>query len=579
MPVIESNRAMNHTDAVPVEPDETERRRVHMTMHRVEGVVRRGAACLLMVALVALGAAHAQPADDRPAVGDDAGIGAVDFGADCRVEVVDRVDHALGLMHHMMYEQARALFAEVAEEDPSCAMAHWGVATTLFQPLWPSRPSPEALQRGWVASERARAVVASDREARLIEATGAFFEDPEAAEYWARIEGWADGMADAYDAYPDDLDTTALYALSRIAMAPVSEDRAALFDEAETVLQRVFEASPTHPGGIHYAIHATDIDGRADRALDRVAVYGDIAPQVAHALHMPTHIHVRLGAWDDAIAWNRRSADAAFRAPVGDRVSVHHVHALDYMLYAALQQGDDMLAREVLEEALGRGPYQEDFGVAFHLAIMPARFAVERRAWGEAATLDMEVHPYLAWDRYAWPQATRWFARGLGAAHSGALGAARGAEARVAELRDRAAEAGERGFATFIEIDRLVLAGVIAHAEGDPERAIALLEEAAALEGSVEKHPVTPGALLPPYEALGDLLLELRRFGEARAAYEASDRRWPGRYNTLLGALRSVVVSDEVDARRFAGRLLDQAGASQRASLAETYDVLMPTGR
>ena len=573
--VIEPNRSATQPDVATIEPIEPERGRSHMTrLHGFDVMAWRGVACLLVTAVLSLGVAHAQPADDRPAVGHGAEIGAVDFRADCGIEVLDRIDQALGLMHHMMYEQARAVFAEVAEEDPSCAMAHWGVATTLFQPLWSGRPSPEALQRGWLATERARAVVASAREALLIEATGAFFRDPESADYWTRIGRWADGMRDAYEAFPGDLDTAALYALSRIAIAPIADDRAALFDEAETVLQRVFDASPTHPGGVHYAIHATDVDGRADRAVDRVAVYGDIAPQVPHALHMPTHIHVRLGDWADAITWNRRSADAALLAPVGDLVSSHHIHALDYMLYAALQQGDDAFAREVLDEALGTDRYQEGFSSAFHLAIMPARFAVERRAWGEAATLDLEVHPYLTWDRYAWPQATLWFARGLGAAHTGAVEAAREAEARMAALRDRAAEAGERELVTFIEIDRLVLAGAIASADDDAEGAMALLEEAAVLEGSVEKHPVTPGALLPPYEALGDLLLALGRYAEAQAAYEASNSRWPGRYNTLLGIMRSVVETDVVAARPIAERLLDQAGASTRATLGEAHDVL-----
>ena len=290
---------------------------------------------------------------------------------------------------------------------------------------------------------------------------------------------------------------------------------------------------------------------------------------------MPTHIHVRLGAWAEAIAWNRRSADAALRVPVGDRVSSHHVHALDYMLYAALQQGDDAFAREVLDEALDTDRYQEGFSSAFHLAIMPARFAVERRAWADAATLDVDVHPYLAWENYAWPQATQWFARGLGAAHTGAFDAARGAEAHIVALRDRAAAAGERELVAFIEIDRLVLAAAIVRADDDgAEAAIALLEEAAALEGTVEKHPVTPGALLPPHEALGDLLLELGRHAEARVAYEASDRRWPGRYNTLLGLFRSVVETDGAAALPIAGRLLVQAGASTRATLAEARDLL-----
>lgn len=322
-------------------------------------------------------------------------------------------------------------------------------------------------------------------------------------------------------------------------------------------------------------IGAVDAEARADRAVDRVLA-DDTVPQVPQALHMPTHSYVRQAAWPDAILWNRRSADAAVAAPVGDRVSFHHVHALDYLLYAALQQGDDALAREVLDEALGSGPYQEGFAPAFHLAIMPARFAVERRAWDEAAELDLDAHPYLTWDRYAWPQATRWFARGLGAAHSGAIDAAREAEARMVALRDHAADAGELEIVTFVEIDRLVLAGAIASSGGDHESAIVLLEEAAALEGTVEKHPVTPGALLPPYEALGDLFLELGRHTEARAAYEASDRRWPGRYNTLLGAMRSVAMIDEVGALRIAGRLLGQAGTSNRASLAEAHDAVAP---
>jgi len=317
-------------------------------------------------------------------------------------------------------------------------------------------------------------------------------------------------------------------------------------------------------------IGVVDVEGRADRAVAR-AVADDTVPNVPHALHVPTHGYVRLAAWPEVIVWNRRSADAAFAAPAGDRVSYHHVHALDYMLYAALQQGDDTLARQVLDEALGRGRYEDGFTAAFHVAIMPARFAVERRAWDEAAALDLDAHPYLTWDRYAWPQATRWFARGLGAAHSGAIEAARGAEARMVALRDRAADVGEREIVTFVEIDRLVLAGAIASSSGDHDSAIVLLEEAAALEGTVEKHTVTPGALLPPYEALGDLLLELGRYPEAQAAYEASDRRSPGRYNTLLGAMRSVAMIDEVGAVRIAGRLLGQAGTSTRASLAEAH--------
>jgi tetratricopeptide (TPR) repeat protein len=497
-------------------------------------------------------------------------LGHVDFQVECVSEVRADFDRALGLMHHMMYDQARAQFEAVASADPTCAMAYWGIATTLFQPLWPGRPGPETLQRGAELSEQARALAASDREAALIEATAAFFDEPETAEYWQRIERWADGMAAAYASHPDDLDTMALYGLSRIALSPIAQDRGALFDDADAVLAEVFEQEPLHPGGIHYAIHATDVDGRAGRALEQVAVYGDIAPQVPHALHMPTHIYVRLGEWPGVIAWNRRSADAALDFPAGDRISLHYIHALDYMLYAALQQGDDEYARAVLDEAISAEPYQEDFAAAFHLAIMPARFAVERRAWPDAAGLPLQQPEYLSWSRYSWPQAIGQFARGLGAVHTGDIAAARDAEARLIELRDQASAAGERAFAAYIDIDRSILSGKLAWVDGDIDGAVAMIEEAAALERTVEKHPVTPGALLPPYEALGDLLMEVGRYADALAAYEASDAMWPRRLNTLLGGGRAALaMAEEQAAREHFARLLDIAGASEREALAE----------
>lgn len=272
MSAIEPNRSVTQPIVATVVPNEPERGRTQMRMYRFHARAQRGATCVLALAVLCFGSAHAEHPHDDQVVGRGAEIGAVDFGADCGIEVLDRIDQALGLLHHMLYAQSRTVFTEVAEEEPSCAMAHWGVATTLIQPLWSGRPSPEALQRGWDASERARAVVGSVREDRLIEATRDFFRDPASADYGTRIERWAAGMRDAYETSPGDLDTAALYALSRIALASIAEDRSALFGEAEAVLRRVLVASPTHVGGVHYAIHAADVDGRADRAVDRVAV-------------------------------------------------------------------------------------------------------------------------------------------------------------------------------------------------------------------------------------------------------------------------------------------------------------------
>jgi tetratricopeptide (TPR) repeat protein len=403
-----------------------------------------------------------------------------------------------------------------------------------------------------------------------MEATEEFFREPETVGYWDRINRWAEGMTAAYKANPDDLDTAALYGLSRLAIAQGVENRDPFYDEAEKVLRAVWQEEPKHPGAIHYSIHATDIDGRAENALDMVEVYGEIAPEVPHALHMPSHIYVRLGDWPEVINWNRLSADAALRKPVNGSVSHHYIHALDYLLYAYLQQGEDDKARAVFEEAMGKDRHQASFISAFHAAIMPARLAVERREWEEAAALEPRTPDYLPWDKTLWPESQTWYARGLGGVHTGDLETAREAERRLEELWERAKAEGEKSFATYIDVDRQILAGWIARSEGDAEEAVRLMQSAAELEGTVEKHPVTPGALLPPYEALGDLLMDLDRPADALAAYRASDEIWPGRFNTLLGAARAAQAADDkTAASKYYGRLLEIAGDSERVEVNE----------
>lgn len=491
---------------------------------------------LAVVAVLAL------PGVPRAVTAQDAGgIGDVDFQVSCEPAVQEDFDRAVALLHHMMYQEARSTFQAIADEDPSCGMAFWGAATTMFQPLWPARPSEQDRERAWQALQRAREVgVGTDRERALLRATEAFFQDPSEDVWWPRIRRWADAMEEARMAHPGDADVAALYGLSLLAAGQVADDQRALNARAAEVLAEVHERKPLHPGAIHYTIHANDISGRAGESPGIVGSYDGIAPSVPHALHMPSHIYVRLGAWPDVIEWNRKSADAALDFPAGDRLSLHYAHALDYLLYAHLQRGDDGRAGALLEELQARDDrFQEDFATAFHLAVMPARYAVERRAWDRAAVLAPRAPDYLAWDRYRWPEALSWVARGLGAVHTGDLPAAREAEARLEELRQQAAADDEQAFATYIEIDRLILSGWLAQVQGESQVAEARIREAAELEGTVEKHPITPGALLPPYEALGDLLMEQERPMEALEAYEASLEIWPNRYRSLLGAARA----------------------------------------
>ena len=510
----------------------------------------------------------------NPTPGDD--IGTVNFGADCDAAVRADFDRALGYMHHMMYVQARGEFEAITRTDPDCAMAYWGVATTLFQPLWATTPSEAEIERARSALERARATVDEEREHLLIEATAAFFE-PETDRLWDRLPGWIDGMAAAYDAYPDDHDIAALQGLALLTQAQVegAEERHALHDEAEAILRDVWERERTHPGAIHYSIHATDADGRAENALDMVEVYGEIAPRVPHALHMPSHIYVRLGDWPEVIDWNTRSADVAQEHEVNGAISFHYIHAVDYVIYGHLQRGEDSAADGLWETARDRERrHQGSFPGAFHLAAVPARLAVEQQDWEKAAALEPRVPDYLAWDDFQWPEGLTWYARGLGAVHTGDLDAAREAAERLAELAEEAKSAADERFTVYIDVDRHILEGWIAKAEGNEERATDKLQTAVELEASVEKHPVTPGALLPPGEALGNLLLALDRPAEALEAYTAAEELWPGRYYTLLGAARAAEAAGKPEvAAEWATRLLEVAPDSERPDIGLARDL------
>ncbi len=494
-------------------------------------------------------------------------IGTIDFQANCHDDVRADVDHALGMMHHMMYTQARAEFETITQADPDCAMAHWGIATTLFQPLWGTTPSAGDITQGRQAIQKARDSVKDEREQLLINATAAFFE-PDTDQLRERLAGWIEGMDRAYQAFPDDLDVATLYALSRLTLALSAKDRKALHNEAEKVLRAAWETEPTHPGAVHYSIHATDADGRAANATEIVDSYTEIAPSVPHALHMPSHIYVRLGDWARMIDWNQQSSEVAVNHKVDGATSFHYIHALDYLVYGHLQRGEDSAARGVWEAAQANGPHQGNFPGAFHLASIPARLAVETRDWKAAAAITPRAVDYISWDQFPWPEGLSWFARGLGAVHTGDLDTAREAEQRLATLAETAKSAADQRFSTYIEVDRRILAGWIANAEGEPERAIELMRSAGELEATVEKHPVTPGALLPPYEALGDLLLTLDRPAEALAAYQQSNRTWPQRYNTLEGAARAADASgDNESAALWSRRLLEAVPGTERDSI------------
>lgn len=470
-------------------------------------------------------------------------LGTVHFPVSCSQEAQAGFTHAVALLHHMTYPQAREAFEQVAVVDPKCAMAYWGIATTLFQPLWPTRPSPADLALGHELTQRARALEPPTvRERLFIAAAEAFFLDPGASDYWLRIHRWEQASEKLYAALPDDPEAAAFYALAHLATAPfkaVSREHA---DRAAEILIRVYQQNPDHPGAMHYLVHSNDVPGREREFLEITRKYEVAAPNNPHALHMPTHIYTRLGDWDGVIRGNLKAADAALQYPAGDHgqfIWDEFPHAMEYLVYGYLQKGDNDQAAAQLERLHTTARLEPSFKTAFHLASTQARYALERQDWASAAAITPREPAALAWDRYPWPEAISQFARGLGAAHLENLSQARAASERLEQLEAAARTSGEELFARNIDVLRLELAAWSAHVAGQEETSVALMQEAVELETSTPKHAVTPGPTLPAYELLGDLLMEQGKPAEALAAYQRSLELYPQRFNSLRGAERA----------------------------------------
>lgn len=503
-------------------------------------------------------------------------LGTVHFPVSCSAPAQRDFDQALALLHHMTYPQARSAFAALATREPDCAMAHWGVAMTLFQPLWPTRPTPADLARGTgeVAGARA-APPPTEREQGFIDAAAAFFDNKGEPSYWDRINRWEAAMRRVHEAFPQDDEATVFYALSHLAVAPANQNARANADRAAALLLPVYVRNPGHPGAMHYLVHANDTPGREHELLDVVRKYESIAPDNPHALHMPTHIYTRLGDWPSVIRGNLRAAEAALAQPAGDQgqyVWDEFAHAVEYLVYAQLQQGDDAAALAQLRRLQGQPRIEPSFKTAFHLSSTAARYALERGDWKAAAGLSARRPDTLAWDKYPWPEAVTWFARGIGAARLGDAEGAQAAIARLAQLHAAAEASGEDLFARSIRVLRLAVEGWRAQAQGDTGRARDLLTQAATLEAATPKHAVTPGPTLPAEEQLGDLLMQQDRPAEALAAYDRALKAYPERFNSLLGASRAAFASGDRDrARRTLDHLLAMAKDGPRRQQAETW--------
>ncbi|MBG9387454.1 hypothetical protein [Caenimonas aquaedulcis] len=470
-------------------------------------------------------------------------LGKVNFANSCDAKVQKELQRAVAMLHSFWFNAGEAAFRHVLADDPSCGVATFGIAALLMNnPLAGQGASPQAAAAAQAAIEQGRRVGAkTQRERDYIEAVAAYYDDfankPERARQAARAKAFEALAA----RYPDD-DEAQIFASLYIAGTQSQADQTyAAYLKAAGVLEKQFEKYPDHPGVAHYLIHSYDAPPIAQKGLTAARRYAGLAPDAPHALHMPSHIFTRVGAWQDSVSTNRRSADIAKKDGNGNEA----FHAADYMVYAQLQMGRDKAAREVLDEFAREVKANPVAFVGPYAAVaMPARMALERGDWKTAAALPVQNTPY------PFCEAITTFSRALGAARMGDTAAAEQEAQRLEAQHKALVEAKNNYWATEVEIQRLATAAWIARSRKQDDEALRLMRAAADMEDRNEKHIVTPGRVVPARELLGEMLLEVRQPAAALKEFELSQVREPNRLRGYAGAAAAAEMAGDRDKAR-----------------------------
>src|SRR6267154_2677875 len=525
-----------------------------------------------------------------PEPGDLRGVGKVTFPITCASEVQSDFARGVALLHSFFYEEARRVFTSMAERDPKCAMAHWGIAMTWWHPIW-TPPTPDEMRAGKAAIEKAMSMNAgSDRERGFITAVNTYYNTPDSSVAAPigqschgpvgprdRVVAYEKAMRQLYDKYPDDLEAQTFYALAVLAVGYATPTDTTLANQlqAARILEKLWKKNPRHPGVAHYLIHSYDYPAFAERGLAAARSYSSIAPWVPHALHMPSHIFTRLGMWEESIAANRSSADAS-RAYAAMRhreaTEAEELHALDYMAYAYLQKAEDAKAKEIVDFAatVRKTNPELEFSAAYALAAIPSRYALERNAWSDAAALRVPALPH--WSSFPFMEALIEYAHALGRAHTDDLEGARKAMDRMRQLRDATTDPKFDYFKRQLDQQMQAASAWVAYGENKKEDAVDLLRRTADAEDILGKHPVSPGALVPAREQLGDLLLKLNRPKEAQREFEAALKIYPGRFRGLYGAAQAAEqIGEKEKANHYYAKLIEQTAKADgsRTEIAE----------
>src|SRR5579871_4979299 len=495
-------------------------------------------------------------------------LGKVSFPISCAAGSQGEFERGVALLHSFGYEEAEEQFTDLAKKDPGCAMAHWGVAMSLFHQIW-ERPEDATLKRGHDEIEQAQKIGAkTDRERGYIAALGAFYSDPVKDRYLTQAAAYSDAMGKLYEKIPNDLEAGAFYALSLLASEKPGDTSHAARKKAVGVLKPLFEKQPEHPGLAHYIIHSCDSPDMAAMGLDAARRYAAIAPSSAHAVHMPSHIFARLGLWDEDIQANLKSVSLTEKS--GEMyMRGHELHAMHFLLYAYLQTGQDESAKQVLyksKEILAGSQTMNDTGMLEYMgyagAHFPALYALEMHKWADAVALEPAANApsHL--------QTITYWARAIGSARMGDLEATQ----RNVKLFDEAEDATRHSkYAYTLDGRKSTTAHDEVHAwlaflEHKNDEALRLMQEVADHQDMAGKKEVD----IPAREMLADMLLEAKKPDQALAEYEKSMKIDPNRFNGLAGAAQAAQMAHQnAKANTYYGQLLKNCDGGKHSERPE----------
>ncbi len=486
-------------------------------------------------------------------------FGKVHFPIACNDGVQEQFDLALAMLHTFSFPDAAQTFTAVAQKDPDCAMAYWGIAATAIGSLYGGRPGPMALQ-GEQAVEKAKAIRGKNaRERDYIATVEVFCKGAETLDYAARVRAYASALERLHRKYPEDREAEIFYAYALSALGAPTDQTFTYQLRGAAILEKLYADLPDHPGVIHYLLHAYDNTPYASRGLTAALRLAKVAPSSPHALQFPAHIFNRMGLWHQSIDTNQAGAavDDLFFKP----------HAMDFLVHSYLQTGQAVAAKRVVDQiaTIKIVPHILD---AFAAAAMPARYASERRRWDEAAALSLPQQRAFAWKDFPHAEAALVFARALGAARSGDTDVAKKDLDLLQELRANLIKANSEGtwqeyWVAKIENDRQVVAAWIAYKHGRRDEALRMLRAAADHEDSTEWDPVMPGHIISARQNLGEMLLDANDPVRALQAFEAALKTEPFRFWSLYGAGRAADLSgDRAKAEAFYALLVGQTASA-----------------